>query len=87
MPVDWDEASCLGVHVFYLEVDTVGFVADKEAYWVLMLKGGKFQAEMATVMIQNHIMPLNFSLHSRVPCPPPLGLLSWSCFQAVSYTN
>lgn len=26
---------------------------------------------MATVMIQNHIMPLHFSVHSKVPCPPP----------------
>lgn len=38
MPARWDEAGCLGVYVFYLEVATAGFVAEREAYRVLMLK-------------------------------------------------
>lgn len=38
MHTAWDAASCLGVYVFYLDVDTEGFVAKREDYWGLMLK-------------------------------------------------
>lgn len=32
------EASCLGVYMFYLQVDIEGSVTKREEFWVLMLK-------------------------------------------------
>ena len=71
-----DEARCLGVCVFYLQVDIEVFVTKKKEYWVLMFEWGKFQAQIARVMIQNHIIPLLFPPHSKVHSNLRL---SWSC--------
>lgn len=82
----WCKASCLGVHVFYLGVDTGGFVANTEAYEFWCSSEGNSKMKWPQLWFRIISCLYIFLYIPKHTALPPLGL-SWSCFHAISYTN